>query len=181
MHLIVSKNYYLEPEIFSNHINFKFVAKTEINSNNKMKVYIFEKRQMRKIITFFFILIIGFSISAYSKTITVYKWTDSKGIAHFSYIMPKDAEYTTFEMKKPPPKKINSAIADTQEDQSLSDKLTEQAKTNCKNAQDNLKVLSEYAKVKFADDSGKERLLSDEDKAEYKKQAEKRIELFCTK
>jgi len=35
MLLIVSKDYYLEPEIFINHINFKFVAKTEIYSNNK--------------------------------------------------------------------------------------------------------------------------------------------------
>jgi hypothetical protein len=146
-----------------------------------VKVYIFEKRQMRKTNNIFFILISFFSIQAYCQTITVYKWTDSKGIAHFSYIMPKDTEYTTFEMKKPPPKKIDAVTQDTQEDLSLSDKLTEQAKTNCKNAQDNLKVLSEYAKVKFADDSGKERILSDEDKAEYKKQAEKRIALFCTK
>ncbi|MBU2969359.1 DUF4124 domain-containing protein [Pseudoalteromonas sp. C2R02] len=136
---------------------------------------------MSKVITVMFILISVFSIKAYSQTITVYKWVDSKGIAHFSYIMPKNADYTTFEMKKPPPKKETDATQNAQEDLSLSDKLTEQAKTNCKNAQDNLKVLSEYAKVKFADDSGKERILSNEDKAEYKKQAEKRIALFCIK
>jgi len=136
---------------------------------------------MRKTTTIFLILISFFSIQAYCQTITVYKWTDSKGIAHFSYIMPKDAEYTTFEMKKPPPRKVNDAAEKTEKDISLSDKLTEQAKTNCQNAKNNLKILSEYAKVKFADDSGKERILSDSDKAEYKKQAEKRIELFCIK
>lgn len=136
---------------------------------------------MRKTTTIFFIFISFFSIQAYCQTITVYKWTDSKGIAHFSYIMPKDAEYTTFEMKKPPPRKVNDTAEKTETNISLSDKLTEQAKTNCKNAQDNLKVLSEFAKVKFADDSGKERILSEEDKTEYKKQAEKRIELFCIK
>jgi len=136
---------------------------------------------MNKIFNIFFILLIGFSTQAKSQTITVYKWTDDKGITHFSYIMPRDAEYTTFEMKKPPPRKVDTTIDENQKDLSLSDKLTEQAKVNCKNAQDNLKVLTEYAKVKFADNSGKERILSDEDKAEYKKQAEKRIELFCIK
>ncbi len=95
--------------------------------------------------------------------------------------MPKNADYTTFEMKKPPTKKESDATQDAQQHLSLSDKLTEQSQTNCKNAQDNLKVLSEYAKVKFADDSGKERILSNEDKAEYKKQAEKHIALFCIK
>lgn len=136
---------------------------------------------MSKIITIIFVLISVFSIQAFSETITVYKWVDNKGIAHFSYIMPKGADYTTFEMTKPPPKKLDDTILSTQDDLSLSDKLTQQAKEKCEQAKGNLKILSDFAKVKFEDNSGKERILSDADKVEYKKQAEKRIELFCVK
>ncbi|SFC85997.1 DUF4124 domain-containing protein [Pseudoalteromonas denitrificans] len=135
---------------------------------------------MYKAIIVCFLLTCGYSTNVFSQTITIYKWTDAKGIEHFSYIMPKDAQYTTFEMKKPPPRKIKEteeAVAP----ESLSEQLAEQAKLNCEKAQDNLKVLADYSQVKFVDKSGKEQILTAKDKAEYTKLAEKRVALFCNK
>ena len=133
---------------------------------------------MNKVGTFFFIIIMTFSVHTNAQTITVYKGFDDKGVAHFSYIMPKSGDYTTFEMKKPPPKLI-STTKEQADDMSLSEFLAKKAKEKCEQAKTNLKTLSDFKEVKFQDNSGKERVLSKQDKIEYKKQAEKRIELFC--
>ncbi len=133
---------------------------------------------LKPIILFAAIFLI-FTVSA-SKSFTIYTWKDTNGVTHFSYVMPENHKYTTIEMKKHIQKNIISEDTDTDnQNNDLDKKINKQNQENCKAAQHNLTILSQFENVKLTNEHGEEKILSEQDKQDQIVQEKKRIELFC--
>lgn len=114
----------------------------------------------------------------------IYRWTDNKGITHYSYKAPTHVDVS--KVKKMNMSKqssfiksgtINKALNKNEQELEL-DRIT---KKNCDIAQRNIKILNAFNDIKLKDSDGKLNVLSKDKKSKQLSLANKQATLFCKK
>ncbi|PIP79891.1 MAG: hypothetical protein COW84_08175 [Gammaproteobacteria bacterium CG22_combo_CG10-13_8_21_14_all_40_8] len=116
----------------------------------------------------------------------LYKWTDAKGEVHFTQTPPLgDIPYTVLNVQIqsviPSPK--TQIIEDKKKDDTLSTETKafhDARDRNCQLAKENMKTLSERARIRVNTADGESRLLTEQEKAEKMKLSQEQITSFCT-
>lgn len=147
-------------------------------------------------------LIILFSLTLMSFTATTtsaidnkaYKWTDSKGITHYTAYKPADGiSFTVVDAPPPPPSDASDPDAgDTAETRAAdkgksgvgtkdlnADNDDEFNAEQCKIAKNNLTVLRGKARVTYKDNEGNIAYLEEDEKEAKIAEAEKHIKFYC--
>jgi len=129
--------------------------------------------------------------SAFAAEVPIYKWFDDKGIAHFSNSHPANKAATEVDVQvaySPAPQDIeNEDGVSTGEDIEakekkravLNEKNAKMFAENCKSAQANKKILSNFKKVLVQDENGQEKLLTGDEITEQLAVNEKHIDIYC--
>lgn len=116
----------------------------------------------------------------------LYKWTDEQGNVHYSQKPPRDVQYEKMKVDKAPPPSSTASEASSSEGEvapgskALADEEArnkEIRSKNCAAAKQNLRAYSVYRRVK--DETGKIRLVPQEEREEKIKQAKKAVAEFC--
>lgn len=131
-------------------------------------------------------LIIGLYLMTFNASASekVYRWIDSKGVAHYSHLKPSDKSIKYEEIKVRSRDSYQSAkdVAKKAEEQgSPLSKFDEVARKNCDIAKQNVKVLTAFKNITQQDDKGETVKLSDEQRKEQLALANKQVDLFCKK
>jgi hypothetical protein len=136
------------------------------------------------------IAVIGVGANAADK---MYKWKDDKGILHYTETPPAgDVAYEIIEVKnqfsndnyRPQRRNTSQQQAQPAEEkpgvpQSEVEKYKAARQHNCQVAKKNLYTLQNVARVRITDESGKERLLTDEEKQERIALSKEQVKTFC--
>jgi len=109
----------------------------------------------------------------------VYKWVDANGVTHYQAHPPKNREVTTIQTKTghSAPVKYNTKTGKVvaQKDTDSAPIVTSKKDPElCLKAQDNLKALQQYSRVRVADENGELRYL-EPDEIEQRKQNANRV------
>jgi len=114
----------------------------------------------------------------------IYRWTDSKGVTHYSFKAPDNvAPNKVKKMNMSKQSKfveggtINPALNQSEQEQEL-DRIT---KKNCDIARKNIKILTAFSDIQQKDANGKLQTLSKSDKTKQLSLAKKQAALFCVK
>lgn len=132
-----------------------------------------------------------FTTSVLAQNVPVYKWVDDQGVVHFSHSYPsnKDAslvevrvDYTPSEIiedrKAAELAKNEAEISEQMEAKQTEENLKLMA-DNCKSAQANKKVLTNFEKVMVKNEDGSETLLTGESLAAQIEITDKHIDVYC--
>ena len=129
--------------------------------------------------------------SIFSAEVSIYKWIDDNGIVHFSHSHPanKIATEVDVQVAYSPAEKDITDRSTTTNDGSSEDKDNKRAELikknekmfaeNCKSAQANKKILSNFKKILIQDENGEEKLLTDDQITEQLAVNEKHIDIYC--
>ena len=116
----------------------------------------------------------------------IYKWTDDKGVTHYTERPPKERESTTLKTSHNPPSTPYSPTTEKKPEEVASaaepEKTEEQKaqeKEYCERAKSNLKVLNEHARVRTKNKKGEMEILSTEAKQKELDQANTSISDYC--
>ncbi|OIQ45713.1 MAG: hypothetical protein BM565_12680 [Gammaproteobacteria bacterium MedPE] len=123
-------------------------------------------------------LLIAFSANATD----IYRWTDSKGVTHYSYKEPSNVPAN--KVKKIDMTKQGRYV--TESKNKSDEKLSEQeleldriAKKNCDIAQKNIQILTTFNNIQQKDANGKLQTLTKDDKTQQLSLAKKQAAMFC--
>lgn len=118
-----------------------------------------------------------------AKDVTVYRWVDENGVLHYSQHHPIKNEYsevtidTTYSPVQAP---IKEGSKENPEDiDELATELAQNSQIKCKNAQANLRVLTDFDKVQMSTADGKSTTLNETEKQQRLRLNEKAVEIYC--
>ena len=130
-----------------------------------------------------YILLTILAFSALSSSAKdVYRWTDEKGVIHYSYKAPDNVESSKvqkMDMNKQS-QFVNSSVSKTEKHHSKQElELDRITKKNCDIAKKNIQILSAFSNIQQTNSEGKLQTLSDDDKSKQLSLAKKQAALFC--
>jgi len=146
---------------------------------------------MKLVLNLFLIIGVIFSNLTFA-TEDVYQWKDDKGITHFTQTPPLDKAYKVIKGKEekfnPSNYRSNTRVNSNKMTQATSNAASSEIeryqatrKHNCKVAQKNLLTLTNVARIRVTGSDGKERLLTDTEKADKIKLSQQQVKNFCSK
>ena len=123
----------------------------------------------------------------------VYKWTDDKGITHYTQYKPLKYKSELVDAPPPPPssapdlnkpyaEQINQVGQQRRQQQAASKASASKDDFNaqqCSTAKKNLNMLRSEGRVSFIDSSGEKVYFTDEQKQSRIQEAQKQIEFYC--
>ncbi len=126
----------------------------------------------------------------------IYKWTDEKGVTHYSADpppanasnasqvkvqtrLPSDSEAATQNLEKQRAESRKAAEAGGEKPTTPAKQPPEKYAERCKNLQENLKTMQEHARIKLTDEKGEVRMLTDEEKQAKLDDTQRQIKAFC--
>lgn len=123
------------------------------------------------------------SSQAWAAPDKVYKWTDEKGLVHYSERPPlgKQTEIVKPEIGHSEPVDYGTAAADKpkEENKAASAKASLKDPERCDAARKNLDTLKTYARIRIKGDDGQLRYLTPEEQQQKTAEASKAIEESC--
>ncbi|NMP17256.1 DUF4124 domain-containing protein [Thalassotalea sp. Y01] len=125
------------------------------------------------------LLALTISVTAFAQDVTVYRWVDENGVIHYGQHEPIKEDYeevkvaTSYSPVKSPMKEVKK------EGEEQTPDLAQASSINCKNAQANLRTLTEFDKVEMTDADGRSRLLTDKERLDRIALSEKEVEIYC--
>ena len=118
-----------------------------------------------------------------AKDVTVYRWVDENGVLHYSQHHPIKNDYaeviidTTYSPVQAP---LKNGIKEKEEDiDELATELAQNSQIKCKNAQANLRILTDFDKVQISTADGKSSTLSELEKLKRLRLNEKAVDIYC--
>ncbi|MDP2228098.1 MAG: DUF4124 domain-containing protein [Moraxellaceae bacterium] len=152
---------------------------------------------MKKILTG--VAILGFLMTGPAFAAKYFKWTDAKGVTHYSETPPPpetaDArDISTVKVQTKLPSDSERATEQLEKQRAEAAKATQKASgtpapapavdksqyaERCKKLQDNLKAMEEHAQVREQDEKGEYRVLTDEEKTARMDATKREIKGFC--
>lgn len=124
------------------------------------------------------ILLVVFNVTAKD----IYRWTDDKGVIHYSYKAPDNIaadKIKKMDMNKQG-RYVNSSIDKSKTNQSQQElELERIAKKNCDIAKKNIQILTSFDNIQQKDSNGKLQTLTNEDKSQQLSLAKKQAAMFC--
>ena len=135
--------------------------------------------------------IVIMTTSTYAAEVSIYKWVDDNGIAHFSHSHPANKIATEVDVQvaySPDAQAImdNEGITNDDSAENKEKRRSELAKKNekmfaenCKAAQANKKILSNFKKILVQDENGEEKLLTGDQITDQLAVNEKHIDIYC--
>ncbi|RLA04959.1 MAG: hypothetical protein DRQ47_02360 [Gammaproteobacteria bacterium] len=143
--------------------------------------------------TMFRLLLISFSLgyclsvfSATSISKVTYKWTDTNGIVQYTERPPKNIAYKKITVNTSGGKEITEVTAEeatnasSDSNNDVLDDMAAANKRNCTIAKQNMKVLSNIARIRVSDEKGENRVLTPEEKQTRIDETQKQIDIYCT-
>jgi hypothetical protein len=132
-----------------------------------------------------FIIVTLFTFQALSSELTVYRWVDKNNVVHFSQYQPVGDDYTEFIISNQ--SKITSRADQTKalsekenpEDPESDISPTIDATKKCKEARENVSMLTAFDKVQYTDEDGIKQVLTGKEKQQQLEINEKRTEVYC--
>jgi hypothetical protein len=133
-----------------------------------------------------FIIVTLYTFQALSSELTVYRWVDKNNVVHFSQYQPVGDDYTEFLISNQ--SKITSradqakTVIDKNAQQNLESDAppTIDATKKCKEARENVSMLTAFDKVQYTDEDGTKQVLTAKEKQQQLEINEKRTEVYCT-
>ncbi len=134
--------------------------------------------------------IVMMTTSVFASDLSVYKWTDDKGMVHYSHAPPSGVAVTEVDVRvaySPSVDDLKAKEESATDEVSINEKKqaainVKNAKIfeeNCKSATANKKILSNFKKILIQDENGEEKLLTGDDITERLKLTEKNIDIYC--
>ena len=118
-----------------------------------------------------------------AKDVTVYRWVDENGVLHYSQHHPIKNEYAEVKIDtgySPVQAPLKNGIKEQEDDSDeLATELAQNSQIKCKNAEANLRVLTDFDKVQITTADGKSSTLSGSEKLKRLRLNEKAIEIYC--
>ena len=130
---------------------------------------------------FFIIMPLLYCSASFANEVTVYRWVDENNVVHYDQHEPIKEDYsevtieTSYSPVQAPLKEKN--IGESSANQS--NQIAQASRVKCKNAQVNLKTLTEFSKVEVTEKDGRTRTLSDKERIQRLKTSQKEVELYC--
>ncbi len=132
-----------------------------------------------------FIIVTLYTFQALCSELTVYRWVDKDNVVHFSQYQPAGDDYTEFIISKH--SKIASRADQTQvasnkdvpKDPGLDRPPTIDVTKKCKEARENVSMLTAFDKVQYTDEDGTKQVLTGKEKQQQLEINQKRTEVYC--
>ncbi len=132
-----------------------------------------------------FIIVTLYTFQALSSELTVYRWVDKDNVVHFSQYQPAGDDYTEFIISNQ--SKIISRADHTQvksdkdipKDPDLDPPPSIDATKKCKEARENVSLLTAFDKVQYTDEDGVKQILTGKEKQQQLEISQKRTEVYC--
>lgn len=114
-------------------------------------------------------------------TVTIYRWVDKDSIVHFSQQQPAtNIEYTELVMKNNKSSSQNNKTPEiSTKANKLADNFEQDNLAKCDNAKSNILKLKQFEKIQSTDQNGESKVLSEIEKLQQIRLAEKQIDTFC--
>ncbi len=123
----------------------------------------------------------------------VYKWTDKKGVTHYTQYKPLEYPSVLVDAPPPPPadapdlnkpyaQQIDQRGQSIRQQQTKSREQTSKSDFNaqqCSTAKKNLNALRAQGRVSYMNSAGEKIYMSDEEKISREAEAKKQIEFYC--
>ena len=132
-----------------------------------------------------FIIVTLYTFQVLGSELTVYRWTDKNNVVHFSQYQPIGDDYTKFLISNQ--SKIISRADHTQvstgkavpKGEDIDTPPTIDVTKKCKEARENVGMLTAFDKVQYTDDEGNKQVLTGNEKHQQLEINKKRIEVYC--
>jgi hypothetical protein len=132
-----------------------------------------------------FIILTLYTCHALSSELTVYRWIDKNNVVHFSQYQPIADDYTEFLISNP--SKLISRVNQTQiflnknksQDKGTPITPTIDVTARCKEARENVSMLTAFDKVQYTDEEGNKQVLTGKEKQQQLEVNKKRTEVYC--
>jgi len=132
-----------------------------------------------------FIIVILYTCQALSSELTVYRWVDKNNVVHFSQYQPVGDDFTEFLISNQSKiiSRATQSHVSSDEDKSLETNIptpsTIDVTEKCKEARENVSMLTTFDKVQYTDEEGKKLVLTGKEKQQQLEINEKRTEVYC--
>jgi len=132
-----------------------------------------------------FIIVALYTFQVLGSELTIYRWIDKNNVVHFSQYQPADDNYTKLLISNQ--SKIISRADQTQVAlDNKNDKVVDtdipptiDVTQKCKEARENVGMLTAFDKVQYTDDEGNKQVLTGNEKQQQLEINKKRIEVYC--
>ena len=138
--------------------------------------------RVASVICTLFTSIVATSTSA--AEITVYRWIDENNVVHFSQHQPAHDNYTEITMVEAlkAKAKIVKAIESEEEQPQQAEQsgaVKDRFNKKCEEARANVKTLETFDKIQTSDSDGRNRMLTQTEKAQQLELSRKQVEVYC--
>jgi hypothetical protein len=132
-----------------------------------------------------FIIVTLYTCQALSSELTVYRWVDKNNVVHFSQYQPAGDDFTEFIISN-----HSKIISRANQSQLSFDEIkpletdiptpsTIDITEKCKEARENVNMLTAFDKVQYTDEEGNKQVLTGKEKQQQLEINEKRTEVYC--
>ncbi len=131
---------------------------------------------------FLFLISLFVSPLTLAADVTVYRWVDENGVLHYSQHHPLENDYSEIKIEtkySPLQAPLKNGTKTNADEDELALELAQTSNIKCKNAQTNLRTLTDFDKIEMTDTNGKSRILSEMEKLKRLRLSEKEVEIYC--
>jgi len=129
------------------------------------------------------IIVSLYTCQALCSELTVYRWVDKNNVVHFSQHQPSGGDYTEFlisnESKIVSRANQSKIILEKGKKQDTVLPSTVDVTAKCKEARDNVNMLTAFEKVQYTDEEGNKQVLTGIEKQQQLEINKKRTEVYC--